>query len=69
MKIGQVYWDLHDDSGLKKNNKDVYMNNAKEFLTKAKNEYSKYQNLADDRTKKNTEEISKLLAQIAKISP
>ena len=68
-KIGTVYWDLQDDTGVDSLNRKTYIDNAKRYLTDASNEYAKYRNLTDERSRNNVERISALLAQAQRASP
>ncbi len=68
-KIGDVYWDIQDDSGIESANRKKYQEKAKEYLVKAKRGYSRLPSQNDDRTKYNIQSITKLLSEIEKQIP
>lgn len=63
-RIGLVYWDLTDDSAISDQQRSGYIKQAKHYLELAKNEYSRFSHLTDDRSKDNIEGISDLLGKI-----
>lgn len=68
-KIGVVYLDAQDDKGVNNSHRKTYIDSAKKYLLDANSEYSKYRNLTDERSRKNIENISSLLAQIERVAP
>lgn len=64
LRIGNVYWDLHDDVAIDPSLRKTYSENAKEYLLKANSEYAQLTHLTDDRTKDNIKKVASLLHEV-----